>query len=165
MFYAILRGPPYTTTVCDGADGSKVVTVEIASDDNRIAYVICELTEMSADFPGTWEFAFAIGCYSLDDSTEPFETQDRQIAARLIPEAVRPRVMDVTCECLKALINHVKPQHVYQVTKLIAPSDKALRKHHMLTETLIGMGYSVLEEGTDPFGRRFWTYGVLTPVT
>jgi hypothetical protein len=164
MFYTILRGPPYATTVCDGANGCKLVTIEIASDGNRIVSVICELAEMDIEHPGIWEFSFAIGCFSLDDSTQPFETQDREIAARLIPNDIRVRVMEVVCECLKALINNVKPERVYQVTKQIRPPENALRKHHMLTATLESMGYRVIDEGTDPFDRRFWSYGVLTLV-
>ena len=164
MFYGILRGPPYATDVCDRGDGCIAVVVELASDGNRIVSVICELTDMGADLPGTWEFAFSIGCFAIDDSMEAFETQDRYIAFPFIPNDVRPRVMDVVCDCLKALIDHAKPEKVYQVTKQVLPDEKPLKKHHMLTEVLHSIGYVLLEDGTDPFDRRFWTYGVLTLV-
>jgi hypothetical protein len=42
------------------------------------------------------------------------------------------------------------------VTKDREPSDKGLQKHHLLTETLVNIGFSVAQDGTDPFGRRFW---------
>lgn len=157
MFYGILRGPPYEIEICDGDRGSKWVAVPISQDGQRVVSVICELAGTEIDGLVMWEFSFAIDCISLDDGTEPFRTQDRQIAAPYIPDNVRPHIMDMVCECIKLLIEHVKPDYIYRVTKESAPGEKALLKHHMLTKTLENAGYSVLQEGTDQFGRRFWT--------
>ena len=109
MFYSILKGPPYDCRVEAGdVDGSLMVAVPIARNDHerRIVSVVCELTETVLD-DYFWEFSFSIDVFALDDSFEPFRTHDRQIAAKFIPNDVRGSMMDVVCDCLKILINHL----------------------------------------------------------
>jgi hypothetical protein len=45
------------------------------------------------------------------------------------------------------------------VTKGIELPQKALQKHLLVTEVLIGLGYHVMDMGTDDFGRAFWLMG------
>ena len=157
MFSSILKAAPYDIEV-DEIDGCLTVIVAISTcqDRNRIVSVVCELIETDICEDPCWEFSFSIEVFALDGGIEPFSTQDRQIAAAYIPDEIRKDVMDVVCEGLKALINHAQCALVYRVTKDRDPVENGLKKHHLLTETLENAGYSVLEEGTDPFGRRFW---------
>jgi hypothetical protein len=158
MFYSILKAAPYDAQVEDMGGGCTAVMVAVASDDTRIVSVVSELSETTGICDGVcWEFAFSIDVIALDDSTEPFRTQDRQIAAGYLPAEIRPAIMDVVCQSLRALINHGNPTLIYWVTKDREPHEKALRKYHMLRETAENQGYSLLDHGTDPFGRRFWT--------
>ena len=64
--------------------------------------------------------------------------------------------MEVVCASLRKLVEKVQPAFVYRVTKESQPTEKALEKHHMLTETLENAEYSLYEEGTDKFQRRCW---------
>lgn len=65
--------------------------------------------------------------------------------------------MDVVCASLKALIKQANPHQTYWVTKDRNPPENALRKYHLLAKVLHDEGYSHVGEGTDPFGRHFWT--------
>jgi hypothetical protein len=159
MFYSILRPHPYDIQVEDGEAGGKMTMVAIARghDENRIVSVVCEMVETEIGGALHWEFSFSIDVFALDAGIEPFRTQERQMAAPFIPDSIRASVMAVVCESLKCLANHVNPMLIYWVTKDREPPKKGLRKYHMLRETLESVGYSPLSEGTDPFGRRFWT--------
>jgi hypothetical protein len=157
MFSSILRAAPYDIEV-DDEDGCLTTSVQIAAckDKNRIVSVVCELVETDICADPCWEFSFSIDVFAFDNSIEPFRTQDRQIAAGYIPAEIRQKVMDVVCMSLKALIERANCALVYRVTKDREPAEIGLKKHHLLTETLANAGYSILEEGTDPFNRRFW---------
>jgi hypothetical protein len=140
--------------LAEGDCGSYVAEVEIAKHDMRVVTVLCVLAGMTLDGPFA-EFSYSIAVVSLDDSFEPLETQDRNIAAGYIPADVRPMIMDVVCSCLRLLVEKVRPNGVYRVVKEPNPPEKALKKHHMLTMALKDLGYFVDEEGTDPYSRRF----------
>ncbi len=67
MFYSILRQPPYDIQVEDDGRGCTSVTVAIASDDNRIVSMVCELAETEGICEGTcWEFSFSLDVFALD---------------------------------------------------------------------------------------------------
>lgn len=136
-----------------------MVSVQIARgrDENRIVSVVCELIETLIDGELQWEFSFSIDVFALDDSIEPFRTQERQTAAPYIPNDIRGEVMKVVCAGLRSLTNHTNPPLVYWVTKDREPPEKGMKKYHMLREVLQDMGYLLCREGTDPFGRRFCT--------
>jgi hypothetical protein len=78
--------------------GSRAVVVEIARDEPRGVAVSCELAEMILDGELFAEFSFSILVLSMDDSCEPFETQDRHIAAKYVPPSVRHKVMETPME-------------------------------------------------------------------
>jgi len=154
VFYSILKGHPLE--IEDGEDGSKSVTVELAQNaDGRISALSCNLAPTAVGDELFWEFSFSIEVFSLDNSFEPFSTQDRSMAAPYIPSDVRPMAMTIVCKSLSALIRHVQPRRVFWVTKERELPEKALRKYDLLTQTLENAGYSVREVGTDPYGRRF----------
>jgi hypothetical protein len=155
VFEPTLKGPPYEILVEDGDNGSKVVVVEIARRGPRIVAVSCELVQTATGAEICSEFAFSIIVFSVDDSFEPFETQDRNIAAPFIPQVVRPLVMPLVASCLQSLIESARPARVYRVAKEPNPVEKALIRHHFLTNALSGMGYVIEDEGTDPYNRRF----------
>ena len=163
MFYSILQKPPYGIQVDDDGKGCTSVIVAIASDDNRIVSVVCELVETEGICEDVcWEFSFSIDVFALDESAEAFRTQDRETAAGYIPAEIRGSIMTVVCAGLKALLDRTNPPLIYWVTKDRDPPAKALRKYHLLTETAQILGYSPLDQGTDPFGRRFWTMRLKT---
>lgn len=154
-FYSI--PPPYRVQL----DGPHDLTVTVAlardADQNRIVSLICELSELMQGDDRYAEFAFSIAVFALDDSIEPFVTQDRHMAAPYIPEDLRPRVIQVVCEALKVLIRKDDPERFYMVTKGSDLPDKALRKFQTIREALENMGYFLTEHGTDRFSRRFWS--------
>lgn len=158
-FQSILGGPPYDIKVEDGEGGGRLASVAIAQSDDgdRIVSVDCELNDTPYLGEIYAEFSFSIAVISLDDLSEPFQTQDRDIAANYIPSSIRHLVMAVVCEGLKSLILDKNPTAVYWVTKDRDPHEKALQKYNMLTETLIELGFSSSDEGTDVYNRRFWT--------
>jgi len=157
MFSSILRASPYDIEVdADGDCPTVIVAIAQCNEKNRIVSVVCELAKADVCKEPCWEFSFSIEVFALDGSIEPFRTQDRQIAVGYIPDEVRKRVMDVVCEALKALLDHTNCRLIYRVTKDRDPSEKGLKKHHLLTETLVNVGFSLLEDGTDPYSRRYW---------
>lgn len=153
MFTSTLIGPPYDLEIEDGCS----VAVEISQDGTRIVSIYCELTPIELGGVLYSEFAFSVTVFALDDSYEPFETQDRHIAAAFIPDDLRPRVMPLVCACLKELVTISEPSGVYRVAKDPNLPEKAMVKHHMLTAALCAEGYVIEEQGTDVFGRRFCT--------
>jgi hypothetical protein len=157
MFSSILKAAPYDIEV-DSGGNCLTVSVQIAAcpDRNRIVSVVCELTETDICAAPCWEFAFSIDVFALDDCIEPLSTQDRQIAFAYIPAEIRERVMVVVCQGLISLVKQANCALVYRVTKDRYPNEKSLKKHYLLTETLVNIGFSVLDEGTDPYNRRFW---------
>jgi hypothetical protein len=157
MFYSTLKSS-YELEIQDGDDGCKTVIVPIARghDEIRIVSVVSEFAEMVIEGALHWEFSFSIDVIALDDSMEPFRTQDRWIAAAYLPLEVRPRVMEVVCRSAGRLVGQIKPELIFWVTKDRDPPENSLKKHYMLKETLESVGYSQLRHGTDPLSRRFW---------
>ena len=158
MFYSVLEGPPYDIQVEDGEEEGRIVIVVLAKHfDGRVVSVLSGLVETEIGGMQQWEFSFSIEVFSEGELFEHFSTQDRNIAANYIPLGIRALVMDVVCASLRALIEDANPAMTYWVTKDLNPPEKGLAKHHMLRETLENMGYTCAEEGTDAFGRRFWS--------
>src|SRR5437763_1464014 len=134
MFCSILKPAPYDLEIQVGENDGLMIAVPIARDrfGTRIVSVVSELAEAEIDGTAHWEFSFSIDVYSMDDSFEPFRTQDRQIAATFVPNSIRSEVVDVVCQSLKLLTSHIKPALIYWVTKDRDPPEKALKKYHML---------------------------------
>ena len=155
MFRSILiREPPLEICEDDDLGYTIVVPLGRCSETNRIVSVDSHLSPLD-DF---WEFSFEITISSLDDTDPPFSTQDRTVASNYIPLDVRPNVMLIVCASLLKLLAHVKPERVYRVTKARNPPQEGLHKHHLLTEVLLAMGYTMTDSGTDGWGRVFWIF-------
>ncbi|KJB93777.1 hypothetical protein N826_14090 [Skermanella aerolata KACC 11604] len=103
-----------------------------------------------------WEFSFAILVASNNGSEESFETQDRDIVKRYLPEAARSSVLEIVRRSCVLLLDHQKPAMVYRVTKGRWLTAKALAKHHLLTEACEACGYMVEQQGMDRAKRLFW---------
>jgi hypothetical protein len=157
MFTSLLDGGDDVVEVFDD-DGDKVVSMPIAEshDGNRVVSVDCRFGLGCDDVGDFWEFSFEITVISWNDDYLPVSTMDRDIAANYIPANVRPRVMEIVCRSLRALIEHVQPERIYRVTKVRLPPAKAMPKHHLLTDLLVSCGYTVTRSGTDRWGRSFW---------
>lgn len=161
MLKAVLKGPPYEIKIEGGDSTHRTVIVELARDDDdtRVVSVVSELIELVIGERVYWDFSFSIDVFALDDSIEPFSTQDRSIAAPYIPEEIRGAVMEVVAESLRGLIQDASPPFVYLVIKDPETPPKGMPKYHMLRDCLHDAGYVPADEGTDPFGRRFWVMG------
>lgn len=91
-----------------------------------------------------------------NDDGESFETMDREIASKYLPDGAKERVMEFVLASIEALVDAVKPASIYRVAKISGVSEKALRKHTLVTNRLVELGYDVAECDFDGFGRPFW---------
>lgn len=157
MFSSLL-GSACDLSVEDDGESGCLVSIDIATDGCRRVALLCGMDEIDLGGVIVFEFSFSIAVVADDDTYEPFETQDRNVASPYIPADARPLIMPLVCSALEALVLHVRPAHVYRVAKdRSAASEKALRKHHMLTSKLQSLGYGISDQGTDRHGRRFCT--------
>lgn len=143
-------------------DGGLAIVIPIAElcAGARLVSVECTLSPMEPDNAIAYEFAFSIVVASMDGTAELFVTQDRTMAAPYIPDECRPHIVPAVCDALRHLVENVRPQSIYRVTKDMAPAAAARAKHERMTSTLKALGYSVAETGTDRFGRVFWLMNV-----
>lgn len=132
MFRSLLDGSPCAIEVFDDEDGGKAIVVQIAEcvHTNRIVSVDSLLSPSCDDVGEFWEFAFHISVASPDETFEPFSTQDRWIAANYIPDDVRPCIIEIVCRALRFLVENVRPERVYRVTKSRNPPEKASETPH-----------------------------------
>jgi hypothetical protein len=157
-FRAVFRDQP-AFELSDVADGDKygyMISVLIAENAATTQRVFMDASLVHIYEQDFWEFSFTISVIALDGSCEEFATQDGRIASGYIPRKLRSFVLELVQISLRLLIGRVKPELVYRVTKGRDLPEKALRKHHLLTETLVECGYKVQESGTDQHGRTFW---------
>jgi hypothetical protein len=163
MFTSFLSAVPDRMPVEKDDDGDCIIVVPIASCalTDRIVSVDCRLAAGCGDDPGMHEFSFEISVATLDSSGEAFSTQDRDIAKPYIPPDSRALVLQIVCEACRTLLAEVRPLRVYRVTKGRNPPPPALRKHHLITQTMESCGYSVTDHGTEPFGRVFWVLDLI----
>ena len=157
MFEPLLEGPPFQIEVEEVEDGFAVmVALSCNQADQRIVSVETALEFTSIETEEVWEISFSIVVVSGDDSFEPFQTQDRDMAAPYIPAQIRPMVMPVVCESASALVKSRLPPAIYLVAKIDNLPEKAMSKYYMLIQALDAAGYALDRDGTDWAGRRFW---------
>lgn len=157
MFRPIL--PPYKFEVEPAPDRGYHVVIPVAGTEDAIEVVcvVCNLCEIEVYSSQYWEFTFAVWVYFMDGRREPFQTQDRQIAAAYLPLVVRRFVMSIVSDGLWKLVNHVGAPRVYGVTREQHPPENSLRRYLLLTRKLQSHGYILEKTGNDPLGRVFWT--------
>jgi len=152
MFVPVIEEVPDEVEVFE-SDEDWAVVIPLAASEDGYRLVALETRLLPYDNEHELKFCIAV----LDEDTgEPFRIFDRDMAAGYIPPQVRDLVMPCVLVSVDALTRAVQPQVIYRVTHATHPDDKALGKHQMITERLVGLGLRVQESGTDRFGRQFW---------
>lgn len=105
---------------------------------------------------GYFEFWFEILVVSNDDDREPFSVQDGRRSRGFVPDAVRRDVLECVCAGLEILVRDIRPVAIYRVVKSAGMPLKAMRKHEIVTDVLMNMGYRISRTGLDPARRTFW---------
>ena len=130
---------PLAIDIAVGAiDGSLATHVPIArfGDTGRYVAIDCRLeaVDNQANIPAERRFHdFSFSISSNDPGANEFwETQERAIAARLIPDKTRPLIIPIVIASLKALLDETGPVPVYRVAKENGANAKMLRKHHAI---------------------------------
>ena len=156
MFVAALDQVPDEYEV-EGPDPNYWVLTLLAVSEDEVRDVAVRTLLMPFTHDGyvAYELKFEI-VIAGDEADEVFVTQDRYMARGYLPAEVIPMVMPCVCGAIGALVETVQPAVIYRVTKATQPPDKALRKHQMVTERLVELGFRVHDSGTDEFGRQFW---------
>jgi hypothetical protein len=161
MLSSILQGPPYLIQVeFDRTSNGFVVILPIASQDDTplsITSLVCKLEPVDISDELHWRFWFVIDVDYPAGGNEPFQTQDRLRAKDYIPDDVQEVFLEVVRQAALKLADYVKPHFIYGVTKETQPTERDLRKYHMLISSLQeSHGYVVHREGTNDDSRVFW---------
>lgn len=142
---------------------SNILDCHIASDptDDRLLFVSCQLfflnTNFTIDIPEPYfEFSYEIAIVDQIDPNRSFATQDRFEVRRLISDQLAQSLRASVIDACRVLFEEVRPTLVYRVTKARKPPARALEKHHEITDLLSTMGYTVILQGYDVFGRYHW---------
>jgi hypothetical protein len=107
-------------------------------------------------------FGYEVTVIDQSDEQNPivYQTMDPTETREAIPDFLRPLAVEIACECYCKLLPECGADYIYRVTWLTEPTESALKKHNEATKTLVQSGYSVLKEGTDQFGCKFWLLGI-----
>jgi hypothetical protein len=167
MFHPIQSHPEVNSEIeIDRNSASASAPIAYCSDRNRLVVVTSRIiyTSNSCDPNQTFhEISFSIDVASLDDSYLPFSTQDRNIAMNYVPELIRGDIIHIAAGQYMSLIDAVRPDYVYRVTKSTGSNMKMLRKHYFLTKKIQSCGYAIVEEGLDAIRRNYWLMERSTP--
>lgn len=158
MFKPIIDCVPDELEVEVEGASAYLLTIPFAlcATTERVVSVDCHLDYTQNGTAWFHEFSFEITVTDLLEPAKTFSTQDREIARAYIPEECRQLVLELVVAGLDALLRRVKPFVIYRVTKTRSPNQKSLRKHEIMTSFLESKGYWMADQGTDPWGRRFW---------
>jgi hypothetical protein len=142
----------------DPDEAAKLIVIPVAEDKSSgfVVSVVSQLALTIMEDEDVSEFSFWIAIHCADGTAESFDTQDRDVAFRYIPPEVRPLVMELVRTSMAELVADGIPRLIYRVTKEAGLPEKALTKHHLLTETLENIGYFVKKQGTDFCNRHYW---------
>lgn len=153
MFIPAIEAVPDEYEVCEAGSEYSVLTPLAVSEDGY--QLVAVETRLLPEAAGEYELKFCIAV--LDESSdEPFRIFDPRMALGYLPDEVRPLVMQCVCRAIKELIRCVQPRVIHRVTFATRPSEKALEKHHLITDTVQASGLAHVETGTDDFHRKFW---------
>ena len=103
-------------------------------------------------------FGYEITLFDQTNSVA-YQTMDPHDTREAIPKEMRPLVIDIACNCYRRLLGECNPDYIFRSTWMMQPSDAALKKHLEATKTLTQSGYTVVREGTDQDGCKFWLLG------
>ncbi len=142
----------------DGDDaGSRIVALPVMHGaDGFLLSLSCGLHPVTISDRSFHEFVFSVLIDWPDGDHLPMETQDRSIVTHYLPAGLRAPMLDAVLQSCAVLLADVEPRWIYRVTKHRNMPAKAMRKHDRITETMLSCGYGLLNEGLDPFARRFW---------
>ncbi len=85
----------------------------------------------------------------------------REVRAAIPPgerKAIRATILQAT----QFLLGHARPPRVYRVTYDVDPPDRALEKHHAISQVFEECGYAVATADA-VYGQRFWWMELRTP--
>jgi hypothetical protein len=133
-----------TVPACESDDGGTLVTLD------------CRLDPMPLHGPGTYEFSYNFTVVEFDGGALAYQTQDREEVERYFDGHTREHVLPTVCAAVAALVEYVQPHYIFRVTKGLNLPQKALVKHFLVTDTLLGLGYREVDTGTDEYNRLFW---------
>lgn len=100
-------------------------------------------------------FGYEITLMDLIDG-EVYQTMDPQEAQRVVPKEMRAIILDIVCLSYKKHVEALDPAIIYRFTFVENPTEASLKKHEQHTNTLESLGYTVLKDGSDELGRKFW---------
>ena len=155
MLNPIISGVPTNLEIItEGARNT--ITIPLAQSEDGSIWVAVEARLWGGHWRGTevHEFKFVIIVYD-DETGDSIEIFDRYMAAGYLG-CVRGLVMPCVCGAAEALMKGVQPPVIYRATYITQPGKKELCKHQMITDTIVRIGYEIIQEGTDGLFRRFW---------
>ena len=141
-------------------DGWPMATTVMAASDDGLWYVLAVvlLVLFMDDFGvARHELQFGVGvldaeCGNLTVHMHPEGGQPS------VDDDLRPWVMKCVCAAIPPLVENVQPVAIYHVTKVPQPPQKALKKHELVTKTLLEIGFALKDTGTAPCGGVFWSF-------
>lgn len=139
-------------------DGFTVITPFIV-DGSRVVSLDCRLENMPDHGPSMFEFSFGFTIDDWDGGELTHSTQDRFEVERYFNGHSTEFVLHTVCAALALLVESVQPDYIFRVTKGVKLPQKALTKHLLVTDVLLGLGFRVIDTGTDDFDRLFWLMG------
>jgi hypothetical protein len=162
MFRRLIEAVPSASHIDldESVDGDPMATTVIASTDDglwlvlAVALLIPFTDEYGVD---RHELQFGVGVLDVECADLRVHL-DREGARPYVDDDLRPWVMPCVCAAIRSLVEKVQPASIYRVTKVQQPPDKALRKHELVTKTLLEIGFALKDAGTAPCGGVFWSF-------
>lgn len=140
-------------------DDEHVVTIPAVRDGDQFVTLVVKLSPMPGEIEETFEFSFEFVISDLEGFEPTYATQDRFEVERYFDGLSREFILPNVCSAASSLVEGVQAPYIFRVTKGIKMPQKALAKHLLITDHLLGLGYHIVDEGTDGFGRLFWLQG------
>ena len=160
MTVLLLDSVPETFEIEPTTDGF-VVTIPVLSEVDGFRYVTLavRLDRILSEPEGFFEFSYGFEISDLEGNELSYFTQDRYDIERYFDGLSREYVLSTVCACLTELVEAIQPAYIYRVAKGRSLPKKAMIKHFLVTETLVGLDFEEVQTGTDEFGRLFWLMG------
>lgn len=133
------------------SDDDAVVVFPIGYDDQTGADYLVHVG-LSPSGGGVIEYVF---CLLVVEDGEVVERLWSGKDVRFMPPQARMAVLMATCTATEVLLNQIRPKSVFRCTYDADLPDKALEKHHVISQAFIRAGYRVCV--ADPYhGKRVW---------
>ncbi|MCP5388162.1 MAG: hypothetical protein H6915_00185 [Novosphingobium sp.] len=149
---------PDSLDVDRDSDGFIVEALAVG-DGSQIVSLIVRLDPMPDHGIDTYEASFGFLILDTDGGEPAHFTQDRFEVEAYFDGCSKDEVLPTVCAALTLLVSEIQPTYIYRVTKGIDLPQKAMIKHLLITDHLLGLGYQTVDEGTDDLNRLFWLMG------